>query len=309
MQDEMIGQGQVLDGAQVTVPAGIVDQLRRAAYAEIGSAAEALDMVAFSIDREAHPEWFCAPTERLRESYALLDAIGWLRTVPPVDVRIDLHEDCWIEFIPPSGGIDEGDALPGQFCCTWRNMLQLRAMLSPTDIYVLAGALAGDGEGLTLRQLASMLHVDHTLVHRALKRAEAAGLYAPGAKAVQRANFEALMTHAGRFIAPARLGELTRGVPAAWAAEPISTIIRQPTQEPPPVWPDARGRVRGQALEPLHPAAVQASRESPALARLLSIIDSLRAGDVRVRKVAANSLHETLRRTAADQTTAPIVAA
>lgn len=167
-------------------------------------------------------------------------------------------------------------------------------MLSPTDLYILAGALADDRDGVTLRELAGSLHVDHTLVHRALKRAEAAGLYASSSKQVNRANFEELMTHAARFIAPARLGELTRGMPAAWAAEPISTIIHQPTGEPPPVWPDALGAMRGQALAPLHPSAVQASQDSPALASLLSIIDSLRAGDVRVRNIAASSLHEAI---------------
>jgi len=61
------------------------------------------------------------------------------------------------------------------------------------------------------------------------------------------------------------------------------------------VWPDARGTVRGQALEPLHPAAVKASRDAPDLARLLAIVDSLRAGDVRVRKVASSALHKALR--------------
>jgi hypothetical protein len=167
-------------------------------------------------------------------------------------------------------------------------------MLGPTDIYILAGALANDREALTLRGLAAELYVDHTLVHRALKRAETVGLYRTSSKQVNRANFEDLMTHAGRFIAPARLGELTRGVPAAWAAEPISQIIRESGQEPPPVWPDAQGPVRGQALQPLHPAAVRASQQSPALGNLLSIIDSLRAGDVRVRKVAAEELQRTL---------------
>jgi hypothetical protein len=167
-------------------------------------------------------------------------------------------------------------------------------MLGPTHIYVLAGALADNREALTLRDLAAELHVDHTLVHRALKRAERAGLYRASSKQVNRANFEELMTHAGRFIAPARLGELTRGVPAAWAAEPISRIIHQSGQELPPVWPDAHGAVRGQALKPLHPAAVDASQHAPALAKLLSIVDSLRAGDVRVRKVAAEELHRTL---------------
>ncbi len=168
-------------------------------------------------------------------------------------------------------------------------------MLGPTDLYVLAGALAADSENLTLRQLAKTLQVDHTLVYRALKRAEEAGLYESSSKSINRANFEELATHAGRFIAPTRLGALTRGTPAAWGAEPICTVISQPAGEPPPVWPDAHGTVRGQSIEPLHPAAIQASRESPQLRELLAMIDSLRAGDVRVRKVAADALHEALR--------------
>lgn len=177
-------------------------------------------------------------------------------------------------------------------------------MIGPTDLYILAGALSSKEGTPTLRELAATLHVDHTLVHRALKRAESAGLYRASARQVNLANFEELTIHAARFIAPARLGELTRGVPAAWAAEPISAIIDQAESEPPPVWPSALGSVRGQALEPLHPAAVQASQDAPALAKLLSIVDSLRAGDTRVRAVAATALRDTLHRTEAPHRTA-----
>jgi hypothetical protein len=168
-------------------------------------------------------------------------------------------------------------------------------MLSPTDIYVLAGVISSEQESWTFRDLAATLCVDHTLVHRALKRVEKAHLYRESSRQVDLANFEELAIHAARFIAPAPLGALTRGVPAAWAAEPISTIIHQAASEPPPVWPSPMGTIRGQALEPLHPAAVQASQDVPELARLLSIIDSLRAGDVRVRKVAGAALADTLR--------------
>jgi hypothetical protein len=52
--------------------------------------------------------------------------------------------------------------------------------------------------------------------------------------------------------------------------------------------------VRGQALAPLHPAAALASHDA-SLAGLLAIVDSLRAGDVRVRKIAAAALTEMLR--------------
>jgi hypothetical protein len=167
-------------------------------------------------------------------------------------------------------------------------------MIGPTDLYVLAGVLSSEQEASTLRGLAEKLHVDHTLVHRALKRAESADLYKESSRRVHLANFEELAIHAARFIAPARLGELTRGLPAAWAAEPISQLIHQAESEPPPVWPSALGAVRGQALKPLHPAAVQAC-DNARLAGLLAIIDSLRAGDVRVRKVAAAVLTDTLR--------------
>jgi MarR family len=171
-------------------------------------------------------------------------------------------------------------------------------MVSPTDVYVLAGVLAEDGEPTTLRDLARELHVDHTLVHRALIRAEEAGLYRKASKEVNRPNLEELLIHAARFIAPARLGPLTRGTLAAWAAEPISKVIRQSGDEPPPVWPDARGSVRGQELKPLHPAAPHASKDNPKLASLLTVIDSLRVGDMRTRKVAADELRDALRATA-----------
>jgi len=187
------------------------------------------------------------------------------------------------------GGANEDHGVVA--CCATRYNIRV---VGPTDLYVLAGVLSSEEETFTLRCLAGRLHVDHTLVHRALKRAENAGLYREGSKQVHSANFEEMAIHAARFIAPARLGELTRGLPAAWAAEPISQLIHQAPSEPPPVWPSALGAVRGQALAPLHPAAVQASRD-PRLAGLLAIIDSLRAGDVRVRKIAGAALTDMLR--------------
>ena len=99
MQDQNIPLDEAFEldcGAQVTVPSIVVDPLRSAAYAEVASAAEALDTVALSRDREAHPEWFRGPAESLKQIYALLDVIGWARSVPPIAVRLDLGKDyCW----------------------------------------------------------------------------------------------------------------------------------------------------------------------------------------------------------------------
>ena len=82
-------------------------------------------------------------------------------------------------------------------------------------------------------------------------------------------------------------------MPAAWAAPPVSRTIRE-SGDLPPVWPSAEGRVRGQALAPLHKSAASAVNEFPRLGELLAIVDSLRAEDPRVRSVAARMLGEFL---------------
>ncbi|HEX2391484.1 MAG TPA: hypothetical protein VHI77_01060 [Solirubrobacterales bacterium] len=167
-------------------------------------------------------------------------------------------------------------------------------MVKNTDIYVLAGLLAQD-QPWSYRSLADRLRVPHPVVQRALARAKAADLYSADRREVHVPHFEEFAVHALRFVAPAQLGALVPGVPAAWAAEPMAGAIRSSGEEPPPVWPYAQGRVRGQAIEPLHPAAPEAVEEWPELGELLSLLDSLRTGDARVRKVAGDLLSERLR--------------
>jgi hypothetical protein len=177
-------------------------------------------------------------------------------------------------------------------CCATRYTV---LMVRPTDLYVLIGVLASGREAAPLRDLAGQLSLDHTVVRRALNNAESAGLYRAETRHVNLPGFEDLAAHAARFVAPAPLGALSAGVPAAWGAEPISRLVRQAADEPLPVWPSARGRVRGQAIAPLHPSAVEAAARNPRVSALLSILDSLRAGDVRVREVAAAELRRELR--------------
>lgn len=166
-------------------------------------------------------------------------------------------------------------------------------MLQSSDIYVLCGLVAADDPSWTYRDLAKRLGVPHPLVQRGLARAHEAGLYSPESRCVHRANLEEFLLHGLRFVAPAKLGGVVPGIPAAWAAPPVSQRIRE-SGNLPPVWPAADGRVRGQALTPLHESAVLAVNGFPRFGELLAIVDSLRAGDPRVRSVAAKMLVEFL---------------
>jgi len=167
-------------------------------------------------------------------------------------------------------------------------------VIKNSDIYVLSGLLAHD-EAWSYRSLAERLHVPHPVVQRALARAKGADLYSVDRREVHLPHFEEFALHALRFVAPARLGALTPGVPAAWAAEPMASAIRSSGNEPPPVWPYAHGRVRGQAVEPLHSAAPEAVENWSKLGEVLALLDSLRVGDARVRRVADDLLSGMLR--------------
>jgi hypothetical protein len=177
----------------------------------------------------------------------------------------------------------------------YRYRIQCTHMVKGPDIFVLAALLTKEGDW-TYRSLAADLDVPHSLVQRALSRTQAAGLYVPERRVVHVPHFEEFAVHALRFVAPGELGAVVPGVLAAWAAEPVSGAIRSAGEDLPPVWPYARGRIRGQALEPLHPAAPEAVVGWPELGKLLSILDSLRTGDVRVRTVAEDLLSEALRK-------------
>jgi hypothetical protein len=173
-------------------------------------------------------------------------------------------------------------------------------VIKQPDIYVLAGLLAREGEW-TYRSLADDLRVPHPVVQRALSRAQEADLYSADRREVHRPHFEEFAVHALRFVAPGRLGPLVAGVPAAWAAEPMAKAIVSSGDDPPPVWPDAEGGVRGQAVEPLHEAAPEAVAEWPGLGEILASLDSLRVGDLRVRGVAEAFLVDVLRNPASRQ--------
>jgi hypothetical protein len=167
-------------------------------------------------------------------------------------------------------------------------------MVKGSDIYVLSGLLA-NGEDWTYRSLADRLHVPHPVVQRALSRARDADLFSAERRDIHLPHFEEFAIHALRFVVPAQLGPLVPGVPAAWAAEPLASIIRPSGEEPPPVWPSAEGPVRGQAIEPLHAGAPEAVEDWPQLGEILAMLDSLRAGDPRVRKVAEDLLSKSVR--------------
>jgi hypothetical protein len=161
------------------------------------------------------------------------------------------------------------------------------------DIIVLLD-LARQRRDSTIRGIADDLGLPHAGVHRSLQRLQAARLYEPTRKRVNVARAEEFLVHAVKYMFPADFKGEGRGIPTAWAAEPLSQELAPPTGLP-PVWPDPRGKARGLVLEPLHASVPKIARRDPDLGGSIALVDAIRAGDARIAGLAAKKLSKWLR--------------
>jgi hypothetical protein len=167
-------------------------------------------------------------------------------------------------------------------------------MLKAQDIVVLL-KVAIARHGWTFAQLADELGMSASAVHRSLDRAGAAGLYSSGRRRVRIRELKEFLIHGVRYAMPPLNRGEARGLPTAWGANPLAGEIASSGRNA-PVWPDARGKARGIALEPLHPSVPGAARKDGSLYELLALVDAIRIGDARERSLAAKWLGRLLAR-------------
>jgi hypothetical protein len=166
-------------------------------------------------------------------------------------------------------------------------------MLKRQDIVVLLKLVVLKDMPWTIVSLAESLRLSPSEVHAALARAENAGLYLPSKRKPSRAALQEFLAHGIRYaFAAQRLG-MSRGVPTAHSAPGLSSALVAP--EVPLVWPDPNGTVRGEGIEPLYRTSPQAALADDRLYRLLALVDALRVGGARERRVTAELLDRELR--------------
>jgi hypothetical protein len=132
-------------------------------------------------------------------------------------------------------------------------------------------------------------------VHAAVKRALTAGLALNDGEFTRPniRNLEEFLLHGVRYAFALERGGLDRGMPTAHAAAPLDEIFVG-VNEPPPVWPDAGGEVRGETFAPLYRSVPVAARNDPELYQLLALVDAIRGGRAREREVAKKELKKKL---------------
>lgn len=165
-------------------------------------------------------------------------------------------------------------------------------MLKSQDIVVLL-KIAGEKPGWTLAQVARELELSSSAVHRSLERAGHAGLYSRSRRAVNPGPLLEFLVHGAKYAFPAVWEGEARGILTAWAAPPLADLLTASGGNP-PVWPYAKGKKRGIALQPLHRSAPKAALRDSHLRELLALFDAIRIGNARERALAEAELGRRL---------------
>jgi hypothetical protein len=162
----------------------------------------------------------------------------------------------------------------------------------PQDV-VVALRLCLPNPDRSFAQLASELGMSASEVHASCSRLTEARLLEPDSRRVRRKAFLEFLHFGVSYSFPAHSGEVTRGIPTAWAA-PVMTSKTSPTESVVPVWPDPDGVQSGAAVDPLYRSVPLAAKANPALYDLLALVDALRIGRARERKRAEQELAQRL---------------
>jgi hypothetical protein len=169
--------------------------------------------------------------------------------------------------------------------------------LRSQDVVVLLKLISYKGRRPSIARMGVELSLSPSEVHGALKRLAISRLVsdeADGGRPLLQP-VEEFLLHGVKYAFPARRGEVTRGIATSYAAPPLARQIASGTDLP-PVWPYAEGKQRGVSLEPLYKTVPAAALRDPLLYELLALVDALREGRARERKLAEHELVARLRR-------------
>ena len=146
----------------------------------------------------------------------------------------------------------------------------------------------------TYRRLAKQLFISLSEANQSAKRAIAAGLLTSRGRRGVRVNRPALVDFirygAGIAFFTER-GQIVRGIPTAYAAPVFNKVFASSTEYP-PVWPCARGTVKGVAISPLYKSVSKAVMIDSWLYWQLALVDIYRIGSAREKDEALPFLNE-----------------
>jgi hypothetical protein len=163
--------------------------------------------------------------------------------------------------------------------------------LKPQDVVVLLKLSIYGEDRPSYIQMARDLVLSPSEVHAAIGRAKQANLIVESKSKIvlNKPALLEFLIHGVKYVFLPKRGEITRGIPTSYAANPLKKRIVM-GDDLPPVWPSAKGDVKGYSLSPLYKTAPEAAQRDPRLYEMLALVDAIRDGRARDRQLAAEEL-------------------
>ncbi|QTO56416.1 hypothetical protein J8I88_18225 (plasmid) [Duffyella gerundensis] len=175
---------------------------------------------------------------------------------------------------------------------TEEETLQQKGLIEPGGIKAWRESL------YTVRSLENSTGIGKTQIGDSLRRCIDIGLAKKDRKyGVPRANRKSLLEffiYGLKYVFPARMAEMTRGIATSFSAPVLSTTLYS-AGDLIPVWPDERSKSKGLKVQPLFHTVPFAVKKDKDLYAMLALTDAIRLGNPREAGVAADMLGNIFR--------------
>lgn len=161
--------------------------------------------------------------------------------------------------------------------------------LKPQDILILLKIVCLADTPFRIIDLAHELDISPGEITMALERLKISGLLASDKRRPNPASILEFLIHGLKYVFPAELGSIVRGIPTAYSGSKLSQKIVSDSEF---VWPSEEGTTKGVAVSPLYDSVPHAVLKDQRLHRLLALVDTIRIGRAREQAMARKELEK-----------------
>jgi hypothetical protein len=170
--------------------------------------------------------------------------------------------------------------------------------MRPQDIVVLVKIVLWENRSWQFQELARALYISPAEVSESVNRSSFAGLINHERKKVHRLSFFEFLQFGMPYVFPQSPGSLTKGMATGHCHRYFSHgIISNDVY----VWPELNGSDYGQAIQPFYHNQVKAAKKDELLYEALAVLDVIRTGKSREKKMAIEYLHQFFKHGSPDQ--------
>ena len=168
--------------------------------------------------------------------------------------------------------------------------------LQSQDILIILKIVATGGQRPEPTALAKSLNISPSQVQASIRRLQSSSLlHADGLGGLPNTSaLEEFLVHGLKYCFPLERGGIVRGMPTSYAAPPLNGWIAV-GEDPVPVWPYPDGSATGIGFAPLYATVPFAACGDPVLYEYLALVDAIRGGRARDRRLAGTELIRRLR--------------